>query len=315
MHDQRKSEQVAPNEEQRTLELTRISEFRSLYAAGFAVRASSDLSTIDESLTVTAKLLQVNPELYSMFNFRRELLLKRREALSYDEYRTLMLKELEANTKTVTKDHKCYAAWLHRRWILQQVDENTRLEILTAELKKCESLLKVDERNFHCWGYRNSVTKQLGSNYGYSQELTFTGAKIAQNFSNYSAWHYRAAALTAAKKALTPEEFRTLLSEETELMLRAMYCDPNDQSAWFFAKWVLNELRTLDDDTRQSVISKILHACEELVEDEPLKFPLLAIAELAETSRRLSALETLRTLDPMRAGVYWSMQQKLVPTP
>lgn len=63
-----------------------------------------------------------------------------------------------------------------------------------AELGLCAKLLAADERNFHCWAFRRFVAKTLNGESA-AASLAFARAKIDANFSNYSAWHARAAAL------------------------------------------------------------------------------------------------------------------------
>lgn len=94
-------------------------------------------------------------------------------------------------------------------------------------------------------------------------EMDFTTEKINQNFSNYSAWHQRALTLTKALARWGPvlsasdsneEEgkgedegaraaasfLHSLLQRDLYLLTKAMYCDPNDQSAWFYAPFIVD---------------------------------------------------------------------------
>ena len=81
---------------------------------------------------------------------------------------------------------------------------------------------------------------------------------------NYSAWHYRskllpqiyapataaelAPAVAPAAPATEPaavQPFQAVLLEELELLRNAFFTAPEDQSAWFYHRWVLAQLEAL----------------------------------------------------------------------
>lgn len=86
------------------------------------------------------------------------------------------------------------------------------------------------------------------------RELQYTTKKIQQNFSNYSAWHYRSWLLpllankdeisgdnalpVGSAAALLPH---ALLVEEYELVSQAFFTEPEDQSGWIYHRWLLGE--------------------------------------------------------------------------
>jgi geranylgeranyl transferase type-2 subunit alpha len=84
-------------------------------------------------------------------------------------------------------------------------------QILEGELMLCEKMLGKDERNFHCWNYRLWVIETLLDEVAtraptkseleiyeelqkpiIGRECGMALTMIQKNFSNYSAWHYRA---------------------------------------------------------------------------------------------------------------------------
>lgn len=80
-------------------------------------------------------------------------------------------------------------------------------------------------------------------------ELAFTTQCIRRNFSNYSAWHYRSRLLlppppasdggggaAAAKAPLLPT---VTLAAELRLVREAVFTEPDDQSPWFYRRWLL----------------------------------------------------------------------------
>ena len=57
------------------------------------------------------------------------------------------------------------------------------------ELKLCELLLKLDQRNFHCWNHWMLVCREM--RVSLEDQMAFTWQRIMENESNYSAWHFR----------------------------------------------------------------------------------------------------------------------------
>eukprot|EP00330_Aristerostoma_sp_ATCC50986_P001700 CAMPEP_0114577312 /NCGR_PEP_ID=MMETSP0125-20121206/1987_1 /TAXON_ID=485358 ORGANISM="Aristerostoma sp., Strain ATCC 50986" /NCGR_SAMPLE_ID=MMETSP0125 /ASSEMBLY_ACC=CAM_ASM_000245 /LENGTH=108 /DNA_ID=CAMNT_0001766527 /DNA_START=337 /DNA_END=663 /DNA_ORIENTATION=- len=65
--------------------------------------------------------------------------------------------------------------------------------IIKAELMLCETMLGRDERNFHVWNYRNWIVNSIKGpeNDTVLKELKFLDQKLEQNFSNFSALHFK----------------------------------------------------------------------------------------------------------------------------
>jgi geranylgeranyl transferase type-2 subunit alpha len=71
----------------------------------------------------------------------------------------------------------------------------------------------------------------------------FSDEKVNENFSNYSAWHYRSSLLARTHpdpEGRLPMDEATL-AKELDLATNAFYTDPEDQSAWFYTSWLFND--------------------------------------------------------------------------
>ena len=226
----------------------------------------------EESLALASALLEQNPEVYTAWNFRREAL---QQALEVElafcwtpsrptrscttsrhrapllqeepgpgEAQRLAERELDLTEKAVRKNPKSYAAWHHRRWVVEQglcpvdkeLDLVDRCPLAQEDIALClqsgmqarllkeavwqdlrvhgrvARLLDLDERNFHGWGYRQFVVHRAGV--PPAAEEAYTAARIGQNFSNYSAWHARTALLQRLHASSRTVTLDQLLAED-----------------------------------------------------------------------------------------------------
>ncbi|XP_056381715.1 geranylgeranyl transferase type-2 subunit alpha isoform X1 [Hyla sarda] len=188
-----------------------------------------------EALEITAQILTLNPDFASLWNLRREVFLALGADRSDEEMRSLYLAELFFLESCLRVNPKSYGTWYHRCWVMQHMPEPD----WSRELTLCNRFLEIDERNFHCWDYRRFVTQSF--HVPHADELEFTSSLITKNFSNYSSWHYRSKLLPQIHpdpQHLGRATEKVLLSE-LELVQNAFFTDPNDQSAWFYNRWLL----------------------------------------------------------------------------
>ncbi|KAL7512337.1 hypothetical protein ACHAXN_009443 [Cyclotella atomus] len=115
-------------------------------------------------LTLTEKMLTVNPDPSHLWNIRREMLLHllEKESSQFD-----VQPELSLTAHCLQRNPKAYSSWFHRKWsiayMLSRGKTENQSNVLQSELDLCAQFLMLDERNFHCWNYRRFVVALLGS--------------------------------------------------------------------------------------------------------------------------------------------------------
>lgn len=216
-----------------------------------ALAAKKAQKNDSETYAVVEKLLLASPDVPTLWNYRREMLLARETKAGGSMDVGEMSAELTLTARCLRKQPKCYAAWHHRLWTVRR-----RLEWAADELALCAEFLRLDERNFHCWHYRRLVSRLAGE--AAADARAFARDRLGANFSNYSAHHALAATLPA------PLDNATAVAE-LALARQALFCEPDDQSTWWFqfdvlrrSKYAsvdaeiaaLEELRALEPDAR-----------------------------------------------------------------
>uniref|UniRef100_A0A6Q2YXA8 Geranylgeranyl transferase type-2 subunit alpha n=1 Tax=Esox lucius TaxID=8010 RepID=A0A6Q2YXA8_ESOLU len=202
--------------------------------AVFAKRKNGMLD--DEALLLTQQLLSSNPDVATLWNYRREILLHLETIREEVDVQKMYEDELSFLESCLKVNPKSYGSWHHRGWVSARLPRPD----WTRELGLCDRCLSLDDRNFHCWDYRRMVVKMSGV--PVDQELQFTDRLIGSNFSNYSSWHYRSTLLPLLHPESPDHSHRVCeeqLLKEYELVQNAFFTDPNDQSAWFYYRWLL----------------------------------------------------------------------------
>ena len=204
-------------------------------------------------LMKAAKLLSDFPTLW---NVRKILIEQFMEQSNEDEIYNFFLKEIERLFPIMKSDPKSYILWYHRIWCLIKIIEieikrNIPLDksILMGEIALCNKFFLVDDRNFHCWNYRVKILTLICNYYNNTfdkfieKELDFTLEKVKNNFSNFSAWSYRTKLIPIyfIQKNIkwSNKEALDFFKNDLELIKKAIYTDPKDQSPWNYHHWII----------------------------------------------------------------------------
>eukprot|EP00298_Acanthocystis_sp_HF-20_P019106 c22368_g1_i1.p1 GENE.c22368_g1_i1~~c22368_g1_i1.p1 ORF type:complete len:340 (-),score=113.75 c22368_g1_i1:28-1026(-) len=322
MHDRDKAQEQNPERKEKIARKTK--KLIELQQQVFSLRDAKTYTP--EALELSTHFLNANSESYTIWNYRRELLLSIFEGKSDEEKSEIIKKELAFTESCIPNHPKSYWLWHHRRWLLShtKIDQN--------ELELCGKMLSVDPRNFHCWRHRQWVSQEAGERY--DQKLEFINAKINENFSNYSAWHYRSSILRSLENKIPSEDIKSFentfekLTAEFELVKQAFYTEPEDQSSWLYHRWLVHCCNSLqlpketnkDNNRRNKLVQLIrneLATCDELIGLEPdSKWPILTKVFLlltlsgwnesdkSEISGLKDYLEKLKEIDSLRSAYY-----------
>ncbi|XP_057371450.1 geranylgeranyl transferase type-2 subunit alpha-like [Daphnia carinata] len=309
MHGRLKVRTTAEQQEIKAKERAKkLAVYKAAMDRIFCKRKSGELD--DEILKITGQVLTENPDISTLWNIRKETILKIKDTMP-DLVDNYVSKELLLTEQCIRVNPKSYNSWFHRNWVL---DKGSKVDF-QAELALCDKCLELDERNFHCWDYRRIIVQM--SKTPLESELQFSTEKITTNFSNYSSWHYRSELLPRIYPSSNSETLLDdqRLAEECNLIQNAIFTDPNDQSAWFYQRWLLfskKEGSTTENSSFLSVLNNELESCQQLRDLEPNnKWVILQVCELL---RRINSVENekeilqlvsqLTKVDPLRRGYY-----------
>ncbi|KAG5849778.1 hypothetical protein ANANG_G00075310 [Anguilla anguilla] len=223
MHGRVKLKSTAQQEEEKKKEREKkLKVYKAARDACFSKRKEGTMDV--EALQLTQQLLSSNPDFATLWNYRREILLHQETVRAEEEVQKVYEEELSFLEGCLKVNPKSYGSWHHRGWVSSRIPGPTG-----AESWACATA---------AWRWTTET------------ELQFTDRLIGSNFSNYSSWHYRSTLLPLLhpqaheRDPPSPSTHSHSVCEEQllkeyELVQNAFFTDPNDQSAWFYYRWLL----------------------------------------------------------------------------
>lgn len=277
----------------------------------------------DANYDIVERALEANPDEYTLWSFRREVLIARRkDSVSLPRH---FREELDLTTRALKRHPKAYPAWHHRLWLLEHghtmlgVDRDVLDQAIKQEQQLSAYMLSKDGRNFHGWAHRMRVRAIAEAQCPEQRkaesvkELAFVYNKINEDFANYSAWHHRSALLPR----IHTKDTGAFVADELQFVRQAFYTEPDVQSAWFYHRWLLAgaPAKGRKATVQLSLLEDELAACQELLSIEPearyaLQTKVQILIHLGRGEEAYEALDILEKIDPMRTGYYKHLREK-----
>ncbi|CAM9240482.1 unnamed protein product [Ectocarpus fasciculatus] len=331
MHGRKKSDLPQTKEEKDAVR-AKISNYKKVVGAIRHKRASGQMDA--EYKQLLGKLLRLHPDYYSMWNFRKEAVLAELSRIGdahsgqdggdggdkvaeesssgtlspsaqeqEQEKKKIYKEELALSVDCIKRNPKSYPAWHHHKWALERgLDLLGGRSALAGDLALCATFLELDGRNFHCWAHRMWVAERMGLSA--REEFDFTTDKIKQNFSNYSAFHFRSKVLPRMVEEAGHDRWQ-LLSDELDLTHDAMFTEPADQSVWwyhhFLLTWADDGADSCDSERYENVLRAEAATLGELIEVEG-RCKWAEVALLLVSQRLANALDPRPQPPPRSQG-------------
>ena len=276
-----------PLQARREASLPKVTLIRALQAD--AIRRRTDRVFDTTSMAVTGRLLEINPEVSTAWNFRREMIVhaeeeemrglgssgeqvtgqstetaKTHEASTNDSNARStdsttptsfpLSDELTLTEKCLRKHPKSYPAWWHRKWVVARlINSGISQEETKKQALQQELLLSETLLTLDDRNFHGwgyrRFVVSLMNEHSPEKELNYSTKKIENNFSNYSAWHHRTKYLPKVYGDLHGSLPSAILTEEYELVQHAFFTEPEDQAGWMYHAWLTAQTGVAEDAT------------------------------------------------------------------
>ena len=259
-HGVKKNEVKELTPEEKAKNEVQLKKLKAIQAEILKIKAKNKYD--QKSMDFLLKSSVLMPDYPTLWSIRKILIEQYLPTISDDKCKEFLAKEIKSILPIMMKNPKSYLLWYHRVWCLVKYVEieiklKTPLEesILIGEIGLCNKFFQKDDRNFHCWNYRVKLLSLISIYFQdtfqkfIEDELKFTLGKITVNFSNFSAWLYRSKLIPIYfiqhNIKWNTKEALDFFKDDLELIKKAIYTDPKDQSPWNYLSWIITNFSPL----------------------------------------------------------------------
>ena len=259
-HGVKKNEVKELTPEEKAKNEVQLKKLKAIQAEILKIKAKNKYD--QKSMDFLLKSSVLMPDYPTLWSIRKILIEQYLPTITDDKCKEFLAKEIKSILPIMMKNPKSYLLWYHRVWCLVKYIEielklKTPLEesILIGEIGLCNKFFQKDDRNFHCWNYRVKLLSLISIYFQdtfqkfIEDELKFTLGKITVNFSNFSAWLYRSKLIPIYfiqhNIKWNMKEAVDFFKDDLELIKKAIYTDPKDQSPWNYLSWIITNFSPL----------------------------------------------------------------------
>lgn len=203
--------------------------------------ASSSCQTVlDRELQLCAEFLTLDERNFHCWNYRRFIVACRMDLI-------ILLEDDSANNKNKSEAFHLYmnGAWTFTQYLSDNNKSTTSVPTVGAQITTSICIEISDGKTSISQLLSKDVHKKI---YGLIQsEYQFTYDKIAQNFSNGSAFHYRSKLLpfmlSFRSELNETQNFQfqlELVREELDIIRNAIFTEPDDQTCWWYLRFIVD---------------------------------------------------------------------------
>jgi len=290
--------------------------------------------------SVTQQALQANPKSYGAWHFRKWCLQQHLIASNNDsnsDKNDILEQEIQLTALFFQRDERNFHCWSYRRFVVSCClwnsgntddgggatpppplgewkigDGDSNLWMGAQLMAPCQTNETTESER---------TTNADAVSFIIEKEWVFTEEKIRDNFSNFSAFHCRSKLLPLLLD-LGKQSLETLISNEFDMVLNAVFTEPDDQTAWWYQRFLLDFISTATNDEQNDFVDRVLQShidqLRELKEEYPSgKWVLTGFLQCLQSSKGSNAtecrsvIEQLLDIDPDRKERYRSLSRKL----